>query len=280
MRISDGQRAVLSSFVCERLKENGNRGLVASIKASRNPGLVKILGSDSTWEEEQQDSTAYYVVKNTDGLILAFFSIRCGELFMSLNDELMTFSEKAYNALRAAVGTANPPKEVLENARKIVKEASARNLTMDDILNFAKKKQSYKKDVSYEESMEINRVAKIYPAIDLNLFGVNEDARAFWKSTGLPQRMGETLFWYFIVTKLETVLSNVGAKYLYLFAADDIPDGALVNYYKVRLQFEIPPELGANKPHFDFQCQFMCREIAKLIQFKEYFFDHFNSPIV
>ncbi len=277
MSISDEQRAVLSSFDCERLKENGNRGLVASIKASRNPGLVKVLSSDSTWEEEQQDSTAYYVIKNQDGLILAFFSIRCGELFMSLNDELMAFSEKAYNALRAAVGTSNPSQEVLDNARRIVQEASARNLTMNDILNFAKKKQTYKEDVSYEESMEINRVAKIYPAVELNLFGVNEDARAFWKSTGLPQRMGETLFWYFIVAKLEKVLSSVGAKYLYLFAADDMPDGDLVNYYKVRLQFVIPPELGANKPHFDFQCQFMCREIKELIKFKEYFFAHFNS---
>ena len=130
----------------------------------------------------------------------------------------------------------------MDDARRMKQEATARNLTMDDILNFAKKKLSYKEDVNYEESLEINRVAKIYPSIELNLFGVNEDAREFWKSTGLTQRMGETLFWDVIVTKLKSVLESVGAKYLYLFAADDVPDGALVNYYKVRLQFEIPPE--------------------------------------
>ena len=89
--------------------------------------------------------------------------------------------------------------------------------------------------------------------------------------------MGETLFWGIIVPKLEDILNDVGAQYLYLFAADDKPDGALVNYYRVRLQFVVPPNLGANKPRFDFQCQFMCQKIAELVKFKDYFFEHFNS---
>ena len=92
---------------------------------------------------------------------------------------------------------------------------------MDDILYYSRKEQNYQNDVSYELSKEVNRVASIFSAIELNLLGVNEDAREYWKSLGLPQKMGETLFWSIIVPKLEGIINEVGSKYLYLFAAEN-----------------------------------------------------------
>lgn len=277
MKINEEQREMLSSFKCERLKQNGNRTLVQTIKAVRNPALVKIFGSDKAWQEETDNATAYYVIKNNEGLVLAFFSIRCGELFQGVDEELLKFADEVYQALKNVTDVLNPSQESRDKARLLYQEAQARGLNLDDILAYARKKQSYRADMSYETSKEVNRVASIFSGIELNLLGVNEYARDYWNSLGFPKKMGETLFWGIIVPKLEDILNDVGAQYLYLFAADDKPDGALVNYYRVRLQFVVPPNLGANKPRFDFQCQFMCQKIAELAKFKDYFFEHFNS---
>lgn len=277
MRITDEQRGLLDSFVCERLKQNSNRDLVQDIKVIHNASLVDILGSDQAWAEEQENGTAHYLIKTKDGLVLAFFSIRCGELFIGVNDELLRFSDEVYRALKEVADNDNSSQESRDKAQALYHEAQNRGLFLDDILAYARKKQSYRSDVSYETSKEVNRVASIFSAIELNLLGVNENAREYWDSLGFPRKMGETLFWSIIVPKLEEIINGVGAQYLYLFAADDEPDGALVNYYRVRLQFVIPPNLGANKPHFDFRCQFMCQEIGELIKFKDYFFEHFNS---
>lgn len=277
MKITDEQSAVLASFQCERLKQYNNRALVKGIKAAHQSSLVEIFGSDQAWKDEQENSTAHYLIKTKENLVLAFFSIRCGELFIGVNDELLKFSDEVYRALKDVMDSDNPSQESKDKAQTLYREALNRGLFLDDILAYARKKQNYQNDVSYELSKEVNRVASIFSAIELNLLGVNEDAREYWKSLGLPQKMGETLFWSIIVPKLEGIINEVESKYLYLFAADNDPDGALVNYYRIRLRFIIPPNLGANKPHFDFQCQFMCQTITELTKFKDYFFEHFNS---
>ena len=104
-----------------------------------------------------------------------------------------------------------------------------------------------------------------------------DDVKGLWASYGLPKRMGETLFWQCVVDKIEEICKRVGCQYLYLFAADNKPDGNLVSYYNTRLHFEKDFDLNANKPHFDFKCRFMCQEIEVLRQNKAHFFEHFNS---
>lgn len=147
----------------------------------------------------------------------------------------------------------------------------------DDWQRFYFKKESYLRDKKDWSGSNIEQVSEVLPGIELKYLGVNEDAKSLWASYGLPQRMGETLFWQCVIGKIEEACKRVGCQYLYLFAADNMPDGNLVVYYDTRLHFDKNSDLNANKPHFDFKCRFMCQEIEMLRKNRDYFFDHFNS---
>lgn len=112
-----------------------------------------------------------------------------------------------------------------------------------------------------------------YPAVELKLFGINDTARAYWASLGLPKhiRMGETLFWLKVVETLEAMHKYVGCQYVYLFAADKEAEGKLVQYYRVRLKFKSDANLSANKPQFDWQSQFLYQSIEELFEQKNRF---------
>jgi hypothetical protein len=147
----------------------------------------------------------------------------------------------------------------------------------DEWQRFYLKKALYIRDKKDWSGSNIEQVSEVLPGIELKYLGINEDAKGLWASYGLPKRMGETLFWQCVVNKIDEVCKRVGCQYLYLFAADNKPDGNLVVYYNTRLHFEKDFDLNANKPHFDFKCRFMCQEIETLKKNRDYFFDHFNS---
>ena len=93
--------------------------------------------------------------------------------------------------------------------------------------------------------------------------------------------MGETLFWQFVIPKVEEVRSLVGVEYLYLFAADNTPDEHLINYYQSRLCMNCDGELSTNKPRFDYQCRFLYQRIDELLRMRDDFFQNFtpDNPI-
>ena len=47
-------------------------------------------------------------------------------------------------------------------------------------------------------------------------------------------------------------------------------------YYNVELKFEQPADIGANKPRYDFCCQFMCQKVNDLKINMESYFINFN----
>ncbi len=276
--IDEVQQAFLDSLICERLTDaEENRVLTRKIRMKRNEGLVDILCSDESWDRDAAKTTACYVVKTKGKKVLFFFSLRCGELFDRVDDALLDFADEAYREIYTVAHHLAPSEEEPERAKAYWEKAQQKGLSLGDLEVLHQKKLLYKSDIHIETSNEINRVLNIYPAIELSLLGVNEEEKEWWQSMGMPRKMGETLFWHFVVPKLEEILAHVGCQYLYLFAADQEPDGALVNYYRVRLFFDIPTALGANKPRFDYQCQFMCQEIPKLIDQRNLFFAHFNA---
>lgn len=59
-----------------------------------------------------------------------------------------------------------------------------------------------------------------------------------WDGYGLPQNLGTTVFWYFIVPKILEMLKIVGCEYVFLFAADLTPYEELIRYYSDQLKFE------------------------------------------
>ena len=88
--------------------------------------------------------------------------------------------------------------------------------------------------------------------------------------------LGEVVFWKKIVPKFFEVQNIVGCEYAFLFAADLSEDRTLINYYDVILKFEIDPDVGTNKPFYDFTCAFMCQKLSVMKENQESYFNNFN----
>ena len=79
--ITEAQIAVLKTFTCQRLTDDDmNLHKIQNFLSYRGPGLVTALRTHG-WMADKSGTTAYYVVKNPQGRIMLFFSLKCGVLF-------------------------------------------------------------------------------------------------------------------------------------------------------------------------------------------------------
>lgn len=281
MKITQEQGDLLAKFRSERISMV-DRSVVMSIKGAviggQESGLAKLFKGVQNSIEDKNDIVASYVVMSPWNVVLGFYSLRCGELYRQVDLQKMELCANAWEALttlrdKPAMNVANQQLHL----EAIQKAMLAGFTSPDEWKRFYLKKSLYIRDKKDWSGSNIEQVSEVVPGIELKYFGINEDAKRLWASCGLPRRIGETLFWQCVVDKIDEIRKRVGCQYLYLFAADNKPDGNLVVYYNTRLHFEKDFDLNANKPHFDFKCRFMCQEIKALKQNQEYFFDHFNS---
>ena len=90
MRITEEQERILDSLIVERLKENPiNVSLVNSFKNTKNPILERVITTKNAFYKDSENSIAYYIVKTSEGVVLLYFSLKCGELFEKLDLEKM-----------------------------------------------------------------------------------------------------------------------------------------------------------------------------------------------
>lgn len=281
MTITNEQMDILSTLRSERISVV-DASVVQSIKGAVINGqetkLASLFRGVKNALDDKRDIVASYVVMSPEDVVLGFYSLRCGELYRQVDLQKMVLCANAWEGLIKL--RANPSmsrEQQLPLLSDIQKAIQAGISSPDEWQRFYVKKVSYVRDKKDWSGSNIEQVSEVLPGIELKYFGVNEDAKTLWTSYGLPKRQGETLFWLCVVGKVEEICRRVGCQYLYLFAADNKPDGNLVGYYNTRLHFEKDSDLNANKPHFDFKCRFMCQEIEVLRKNQVYFFEHFNS---
>lgn len=86
MRITVAQQTFIDSLICERMSANTqNKTLANTFDNQRNPVLVKML--HEAWDIDKSNESAYYMVKSPDGTLLAYFSLKCGLLYDTINEE-------------------------------------------------------------------------------------------------------------------------------------------------------------------------------------------------
>ena len=282
--ITTQQENLLSSFTCERLTANpANRQQVHYFENTRNPNLSKTL--KHAWNEDKAGKIAYYVVKDSKGTIVLFFSLRCGVLY---NPNFYDIAEREYNKaealFNALMNKPNAPKWAQEHIEKLKSTGALYRGGMEEIVvhYFRLKselddlKKALRQEEADEDSRKIVRTDRTYAGIELVHFCANERYNPQWKSYNLGHAMGETLFWEFVVSTFRRVNSVIGCEYVYLFAADSTEDRTLINYYENALQFTRPDDIGTTKPFYDFSCVFMCQELTMLKAYSSYFFHNFN----
>lgn len=286
MRITERQRKGLQALRCVRLKDI-DLGLLAGISGPVIDGeerreIADLFCSAENVEDDAEDNVASYVVLSPENQILAFFAIRCGELFTLANEQLLILADEAWHAVMDLALEPNlTDEEKMMREEKIV-EAMKAGLSINEFEAYSEKKQFFTQNENLEPNKDINRVYKVFSGAELKLLGVNEAQKAYWKSLGMHRKMGETLFWQFVVEKLEMVRKHIGVQYIYLFAADPEADGNLVNYYKTRLLHidETEPQLlSTSKPLFDRECRFLYQTAKEISKQRDFFFENFNADI-
>lgn len=280
MRITEEQLELINSLTCERLsahKENFRQ--IEGFYSRKNNNVAETL-LNNAYEEDEDGSVAYYLIKDKEGNILFFFSLKCGLLFdefiegdklIKLKELCSTLSQKL-NTEGLSESEADGIKSILENVR------SKKGIKKEDVARLLGTTKD-SKDIETIFDQNIKNVGKTFAGIEIVHFCANDEYHDEWNERKLPRSLGTIVFWNFIVPKVIELRKIVGCEYLFLFAADNDPDEHLVNYYSNRLRFKKADEHSTAMPIYDFTCKFMYQEAKNLETLRNKFFDNFNSNI-
>lgn len=287
-KITEEQRNLIEKFHCERLSHNGdNRELIKKFVCKKGKGLVNYL-QENAWEEDVSGQVAYYLIKDTDGEIALFFSLKCGSLFEPLNEEkLVELKQENIRTLLEMLRNTYGVKTERDAAEQIIEMVrTGQKFSAEEIQKLYNVKLADRKieEIREDRKREINekivRVRNTYPGVELFHFCTNDEVKDKWinmaKENKISHTLGEVMFWQYIVPIICDVQELIGCQYAFLFAADVSEDGTLINYYDVSLNFKQMTEVGTNKPWYDMCCQFMCQEVNMLRERREEYFDSFN----
>ena len=278
MKITPEQRARIDSLYCERLSSNDvNFRLVDEFFNSINTSISDTLKNEA-YQEDETGKVAYYVVKNREGQLLFYFSLKCGMLYDSFIDD---HSLKLLNKLMAYLDDISSKEQLTDEEALIVnkfreKLRSHKGLTKKEIEQIPKKGGTILEDLEKEIGENVTHVGSTFSGIELVHFCANESTRDFWKENVEGQKLGVVVFWEFVVKEVLEAMKHVGCQYLFLFAADKTDDEELVAYYRDSLYFKEAVDVATAKPIYDLTCKFMYQETSKLVSEQAYFFDHYN----
>jgi len=272
--ITKEQLANLDQLVCERFYGSQEQLKVLQSFECKNDVARGLVEAAKVYSSSDEKSTlAYYLVRDRDNVGYMFFSLRAGLLF----------DYEAWGRIAVEIAAAEEKKKSAEEAADIETFKAAKRTSSD--LNAQSERLS--KDCESETRDGIIRVKRTFGGIELVHFCKNDKIVGKWRSMtpcmGTPvRRMGEVLFWYFVVTKILEALKVIGAEVVYLFAADSTDDEKLRNYYR-RLGFkraDRDSEYACLKDSWEWESFFMHRSVTGLSAAQEAYFRDFNQPVL
>ena len=278
MTITESQLGLLRSLKCERLSSKPeNFSLIDDFYNTRNNSLVDTLQGDA-YDDDENNRIAYYIVKTVDDKILFFFSLKCGLLYDEFieGDRLKEIKSFYDTILCMSLDEAQPVENKKAIASILESVRSKKGIKKEDVarvLHLSVDSDEFSKIFS----KNLKNVGRTFPGVELVHFCANDAHREEWDEYDLPQNMGTTIFWYFIVPKILEMLKIVGCEYVFLFAADLTPYEELIRYYSDQLKFEKVDEHCVAIPMYDFTCQFMSQKTCELEGKRKQFFEEFNN---
>lgn len=279
MRITETQKEILNSLVCERLSSKiEHLRLVDCFSNTRNGSLEQTLKNEA-YEEDENGNIAYYLIKDSQGNILFYFSIKCGMLYDKFGEEEKL--RKINDLFHFLVELEQDPSSTEDEKKTIdsILESirTRKGLIKKDLSKISKiKKSQIINELEKESETNLKRVGKTFAGVEIVHFCANDKARDLWKQFNINQKIGTVIFWHFLIPKILELRKIVGCEYLFLFAADLTPDENLVNYYKTYLGFKDSNEHGTAIPLYDYACKFMFQELKDIEARKDKFYEEFN----
>lgn len=278
MKITEEQRQHIDRLHCERLSSNdANLRQVDEFFNRRNTSISDTLQNEA-YEEDESGKVAYYVVKNEEGSILFYFSLKCGMLYDSFIDDR---SLKLLKRLMVYLDDISEQANLTDDEAAIVnrfreKLRSHKGLTKMEIEQIPKMGMGVMEDLEKEIGENVTHVGSTFSGIELVHFCANDRFRDYWDEKKEGQKLGVVVFWEFVVREVLEAMKHVGCQYLFLFAADQTEDEELVMYYRDSLFFKEAVNVSTAKPIYDLTCKFMYQETGNLQSEREYFYDHYN----
>lgn len=279
MRITDEQRQLLDSLICERLSSNeAHLRMVDNFCNGRNGSLEHTLKNEA-YAEDEDGNIAFYLIKDADKHILFYFSIKCGMLYDRFGEgeklrkinELFRFLVELEQDPSSTEEDRKTIDSILENIR------TRKGLVKKDLSKISHiKKSQVIEDFEKESEDNLKRVGKTFAGIEIVHFCANDDCRPLWEKFNIQQKLGAVVFWHFLIPKICELRKIAGCEYLFLFAADLTPDELLINYYRANLGFKDSNEYGTAIPLYDYACKFMYQELKDIEERREAFYADFN----
>lgn len=277
-RITKQQEKILESFSIERLSSSDiNLRLVGNFSNPKSDSLTNKIQSEA-FEEDENGSVAYYVIKNKDdGGIVFYFSLKCGQLYDKLIEKeqlrLIKNLFQYFDEIEKEESTSEEDRRLIKEIRESVR--TSKGISKAELEKIQKKDNKAVTDIENVFTENLQRVGQTFAGIEIVQFCANENYRKFFDSLGFFPHFGAIVFWHFLVPKVLEVRKYIGCQYLFLFAADTSDDESLIRYYRT-LHFTDVGEHGAVIPLYDWTCRFMYQEISGLSQGQEEFFNNFN----
>lgn len=269
-------------FHCERLSSNDeNFRLVDTFTNSRNDSLASVLKNEA-YEDDENGVVAYYVVKNTEGQIVFFFSLKTGLLYdQHIDEKAIKLMKKLNDFVQENLKSEATTHSQIQALNKFIEKIrSHKGITKEDLDSLPNKNNTLLEDLQQELNKNITHVGKTYSAIELVHFCANDDARGWWEKLNIPYSIGVIVFWTFIVPVILNIRKLIGVQYLFLFAADLSDDRDLIKYYQDNLMFTLDEDRATVKPLYDLSCKFMYQETINLSDQRKEFFDNFEPDEV
>lgn len=261
---------VMGALHCERLSNNDkNCDYIEGFFAKRNARIPEKLLEDG-FDEDSAGINNYYIVKNEDNEVLFFFSIKCGQLHEPyLKKEQEQLFNRFARFISGKASDANADEVEKVQAQKIQEKLRSGNGLSKSDVDFFRGNSELVDKIIQVCNLDQKHVLSTAAGVELVHFCANEDKRDAWT---LPEKLGISVFWYFIVPIILDVKELVGCSYVFLFAADITEDETLVKYYK-QLGFEDTKDKVSVYPSYDEFCRFMYRETKDLAVERQAFLD-------
>ncbi len=279
MQITEEQKKILDSFICERLSSNDNNfNLVDSFYNEKNGSLEHTLKNEA-YKEDESGSIAYYLIKDKEQNILFYFSIKCGILYdlFGKEEKLRKMNElfQFLVELGKDSSTTERDKETIDSILESIR--TRKGIVKKELSQISNiRKNKIIEELEKESEDHLKRVGKTFAGVEIVHFCANDGYRPLWENFNIKRKIGTVVFWHFLIPKVCELRKIVGCEYLFLFAADLTPDELLVNYYKANLGFKDSNEYGTAIPLYDYACKFMYQELSDIEERRKEFYMEFN----
>lgn len=251
-----------------------NLTIIEDFAATKDGKILEEYLKNKAWKADSDGETRVYLVKDEEGSVALFFSVKCGLLYKRYQyDSLDEDKREFVNLLIVAI-----QEEDNDTLTGYYESGMYSDREMDELFDIAQKRVELKNEEKEIHDGEYAlKVDECFSAIEIQHFCKNSTYQSM-DDVGVP--LGFGIFWEVIVPFICELTNKVGCKYLYLFAADQTSDQEvrkLVQYYKNELKFCDIEDMMIIKPWYDKDCLGLIQEVAQLQYNREAVWEEFSD---